>query len=169
MNITVCPICPPRLSCLQYVKDSDEDLARAAIRAVGQIALKASSSVEADSPVWQPQWSRLAIVPAQIQLPALQPSRLPGKFLPALSAACPLLYDPCHLLFAQVPDVNGILDRLLLFLGYEKDYVTAETLVQVRRRRAGAAVHQYTAHSHLGLPSWGIAGWGCARCCAAWL
>jgi hypothetical protein len=30
-----------------------------------------------------------------------------------------------------VPDVNGILDRLLLFLGYEKDYVTAETLVQV--------------------------------------
>lgn len=31
----------------------------------------------------------------------------------------------------QVPDVNGILDRLLLFLGYEKDYVTAETLIQV--------------------------------------
>lgn len=65
----------------QYVKDSDEDLARAAIRAVGQIALK-------------------------------------------------------------VPDVNGILDRLLLFLGYEKDYVTAETLVQmtdVLRRYPDAA------------------------------
>ena len=31
------------MSCLQYVKDSDEDLARAAIRAVGQIALKASA------------------------------------------------------------------------------------------------------------------------------
>lgn len=29
-------------SALQYVKDVDEDLARAAIRAVGQIALKAS-------------------------------------------------------------------------------------------------------------------------------
>ncbi len=28
--------------CLQYVKDVDEDLARAAIRAVGQIVLKAS-------------------------------------------------------------------------------------------------------------------------------
>jgi hypothetical protein len=39
----------------------------------------------------------------------------------------------CPVLFVQVPDVNGILDRLLLFLGYEKDYVTAETLVQVRR------------------------------------
>ncbi|EFN57601.1 hypothetical protein CHLNCDRAFT_30507, partial [Chlorella variabilis] len=65
----------------QYVKDSDEDLARAAIRSVGQIALK-------------------------------------------------------------VPDVNGILDRLLLFLGYEKDYVTAETLVQmtdVLRRYPDAA------------------------------
>lgn len=35
----------------------------------------------------------------------------------------------------QVPDVNGILDRLLFFLGYEKDYVTAETLVQVGGRR----------------------------------
>jgi hypothetical protein len=31
----------------------------------------------------------------------------------------------------QVPDVNGILDRLLLFLGYEKDFVTAESLIQV--------------------------------------
>ncbi|KAL4434249.1 hypothetical protein ABPG75_000690 [Micractinium tetrahymenae] len=65
----------------QYVKDIDEDLARAAIRAVGQIALK-------------------------------------------------------------VPDVNGILDRLLLFLGYEKDYVTAETLIQmtdVLRRYPDAA------------------------------
>ncbi|KAI3438927.1 hypothetical protein D9Q98_001341 [Chlorella vulgaris] len=65
----------------QYVKDSDEDLARAAIRAVGQIALK-------------------------------------------------------------VPDVNGIIDRLLLFLGYEKDFVTAETLVQmtdVLRRYPDAA------------------------------
>ena len=30
----------------------------------------------------------------------------------------------------QVPDVNGILDRLLLFLGYEKDFVTAESLIQ---------------------------------------
>jgi hypothetical protein len=34
-------------------------------------------------------------------------------------------------LCVQVPDVNGIIDRLLLFLGYEKDFVTAETLVQV--------------------------------------
>ena len=104
----------------------------------------------------------------KIHLPAPQPASppacLPGKVTSPLAAACPLLYDPCHLRFAQVPDVNGILDRLLLFLGYEKDYVTAETLVQVRRRRAGAAVHQYTAHSHLGLPSWGIAGWECARC-----
>lgn len=32
-----------------------------------------------------------------------------------------------------MPDVDGILDRLLLFLGYEKDYVTAETLIQVGR------------------------------------
>lgn len=32
----------------------------------------------------------------------------------------------------QVPDVNGILDRLLLFLGYEKDFVTAESLIQAR-------------------------------------
>lgn len=32
----------PSCSVLQYVKDVDEDLARAAIRAVGQIALKAS-------------------------------------------------------------------------------------------------------------------------------
>ncbi|GAB4816706.1 hypothetical protein N2152v2_003752 [Parachlorella kessleri] len=65
----------------QYVKDVDEDLARDAIRAVGQIALK-------------------------------------------------------------VPDVEGILDRLLLFLGYEKDYVTAETLIQmtnVLRRYPDAA------------------------------
>ncbi|KFM26556.1 Beta-adaptin-like protein A [Auxenochlorella protothecoides] len=42
----------------------------------------------------------------------------------------------------KVPEVNGILDRLLLFLGYEKDYVTAETLVQmavVLRRYPDAA------------------------------
>lgn len=41
-----------------------------------------------------------------------------------------------------MPEVNGILDRLLLFLGYEKDYVTAETLVQmavVLRRYPDAA------------------------------
>jgi hypothetical protein len=37
--------------------------------------------------------------------------------------------------WVQVPDVTGIIDRLLLFLGYEKDYVTAETLVQVGRWR----------------------------------
>lgn len=59
---------------------------------------------------------------------------------PARCAACLL----CHIhtppaaacpaaLPTQVPDVNGILDRLLLFLGYEKDYVTAETLIQVGR------------------------------------
>jgi len=66
-----------RYRCLQYVKDIDEDLARAAIRAVGQVALK-------------------------------------------------------------VPEVNGILDRLLLFLGYEKDYVTAETLIQVCWGRLGS-------------------------------
>ena len=35
-------------------------------------------------------------------------------------------------MLVQVPDVDGILDRLLLFLGYDKDYVTAETLIQVR-------------------------------------
>jgi len=29
----------------------------------------------------------------------------------------------------QVPDVNGILDRLLLFLGYEKSFVAAESLI----------------------------------------
>jgi hypothetical protein len=41
-----------------------------------------------------------------------------------------------------VPNVEGILDRLLLFLGYEKDYVTAETLIQmtnVLRRYPDAA------------------------------
>eukprot|EP00887_Chlorella_sp_A99_P000646 scaffold5.g646.t1 len=67
----------------QYVRDVDEDLARDAIRAVAQIALK-------------------------------------------------------------VPDVNGILDRLLLFLGYtDKPHVIAEALIQmtdVLRRRARAAV-----------------------------
>ncbi len=38
--------------------------------------------------------------------------------------------------------MEGILDRLLLFLGYEKDYVTAETLIQmtnVLRRYPDAA------------------------------
>ena len=37
----------------------------------------------------------------------------------------------------QVPDVTGILDRLLLFLAYDKDYVTSETLVQVGGRHCG--------------------------------
>jgi len=37
LHMLECSFC----SCLQYVKDVDEDLARAAIRAVGQIALKA--------------------------------------------------------------------------------------------------------------------------------
>ena len=65
----------------QYIRDSDEALARCAIRAVAAVALK-------------------------------------------------------------VPEVDGILDRLLLFLGYGKDYVTAETLIQLalvlRRYRAAA-------------------------------
>lgn len=44
--------------------------------------------------------------------------------------------------FLQVPDVDGILDRLLLFLGYDKPWITAETLIQmthVLRRYPDAA------------------------------
>ena len=135
---------------MQYVRDSDEGLARAAIRAVGQIALKARRAVPRGPASGLRGPARAArgrsrgrrrLGRAGLALGRTLPrppnhSNTPQPAHPSTPAPA---HPPTPAPHKQVPDVDGILDRLLLFLGYEKDYVTAETLVQVRRRRSREA------------------------------
>ncbi len=119
----------------EYVNDIDEKLARKAIRTVGKIALEVNCAARRGHGTTL-HMSCLATAAAWIDLAGynlLTPictSFIAVHAVP--SALCCMAINARSGVCLKVQDVPGLVERLLGFLDIGKDFVTAETIVQVK-------------------------------------